>query len=78
MGWKCSVNQNWDNNKWRWECKNSIKHRVCKEDYVWNPSTCDCEIDTKNHTGYYFDTKVNINDIIWKSLILVYHAAYKN
>ena len=22
-----------------------IKHCVCKEDYVWNPSTCACEID---------------------------------
>ena len=25
--------------------KNTIKHRVCKENHVRNPSKCTCEID---------------------------------
>lgn len=40
---KCNLNQNWNNNKRRCECKNSGKDRVWKEYYVWNPILCDCE-----------------------------------
>ena len=27
------------------ECKNPIKKSLCKNDYVWNSSTCACEIN---------------------------------
>ena len=27
------------------EFKNTIKHHVCKKDYIWNPSTCNCQFD---------------------------------
>ena len=40
----CNSNQKWNNEKCRHECKIPIKHRVYKDSYVWNPSTCDCEI----------------------------------
>ena len=30
--------------KCRYESKSSITDRVCKEDYVWSPSICDCKI----------------------------------
>ena len=39
-GTKCMLNQWWNNNIFRCECK---KHRICKKDYVWNPATCNCE-----------------------------------
>ena len=39
-GRKCNLDQWWDNGKCRCECK---KHHVCEENYVWNPSTCNCE-----------------------------------
>ena len=25
------------------QVKNPKKHRVCKNDYIWNPATCSCE-----------------------------------
>lgn len=32
----------------RWgECKKSIRHKIWKEDYAWNPSTCACECNKK-------------------------------
>ena len=34
-----------NNDKCRCECEKRIKHRVCKEDYVWNTSNCGCEWD---------------------------------
>ena len=40
---KCNSNQNWNNNKWWCECKNSKEHRVCKKEYIWNPATCSYE-----------------------------------
>ena len=37
---KCNSSQWWNNNKFRFECKN---HSIWDKDYVWNPSTCSCE-----------------------------------
>ena len=37
---KCDLNQWWNNDKCRCECK--IIH-VCEKDYVWNPATCNYE-----------------------------------
>ena len=39
-GRKCNSDQWWKNDKYRCECK---KRHVCEKDYVWNPSTCNCE-----------------------------------
>ena len=33
-GRKCNSNQKWNNSKCRCECKNPIKHRLCKNYYV--------------------------------------------
>ena len=37
-GKKCNANPKSSNNKCRYECKYSVKHSVCIEFYVWNPS----------------------------------------
>ena len=37
-----------DNDKCPCECKN---HNVCEKDYIWNPSTCNCE--NGNFSKYY-------------------------
>ena len=39
-GTKCNSNQWWNNHKCRCECK---KRQICEKDYVWNPTTCNCE-----------------------------------
>ena len=39
-GRKCNSDQWWNNDKRRCECK---KRHACEKDYVWNPSTCNCE-----------------------------------
>ena len=40
-GRKCNLDQWWNNNKYRCECK---KGNVCeKKDFVWNPRSCNCE-----------------------------------
>ena len=39
-GTKCNSNQWWNNDKCRCECK---KHHISEKEYVWNPSTCNCE-----------------------------------
>ena len=30
-----------------------MKHRACEEDYVWNPSTFNCEYDKDCEIGEY-------------------------
>lgn len=42
---KFKVNQKWNNDKCRCECKNPIKYHVYKMDYVWSPSASVCEIN---------------------------------
>ena len=37
---KCNSNQWWNSNKCWCKCK---KHYICEKDYVWNPSTCNCQ-----------------------------------
>ena len=39
-GRKCNSNQNWNNNKCLWGCKNPIKHLASKTNYVRNPCGC--------------------------------------
>lgn len=42
---KCSLNQILHNIKQQFECKNPIKHLVCKKNYIRNLSVCACEIN---------------------------------
>ena len=44
-----------NDNECRCECKELADWGSCKNDYLWNPSTCDCE---------YFDIKLLIINII--------------
>ena len=37
---KCNSRQKWKNDNCQCECKKPKSHRVCQEDYAWNPSTC--------------------------------------
>ena len=39
-GRKCNSSQCWNKDKCWCECKN---RHVCEKEYVWNPSTCNCE-----------------------------------
>ena len=41
-GGKCNSNQKLNNGKGRCECKNPIKYQLCKIDYVWHVSKCEC------------------------------------
>ena len=34
---ECNSNQKWNNETCQCECKN---YQTCKENYIWNPSTC--------------------------------------
>ena len=63
-GGKFNSNQKWKNNKGKYEYKNSIKHSVCKKDYVWNPSTCACEINYAYMESLIEDSVVTFDEII--------------
>ena len=60
---KCNSDQNW-NNKCQCECKKPIKHHVKKKDYIWNPSTCDIEINYAQMTHLIDDLTITSNEII--------------
>ena len=51
------------------EFKNSIKHRIYKEHYVWNSSTCACEIN-KYLKSIVHDLAIACNEIIDMSIIV--------
>ena len=42
---KCNLNQKWNNDKYQCKCKNTTKHHVCINVYVWNSRTCAWEIN---------------------------------
>ena len=44
-GQKCNYVQKWNKDMCRCKYKNSVKHRVCEKDYVWNLDRCACEIN---------------------------------
>ena len=41
---ECNLKQQWNNYKCRCDWKNSITHRVCKKNYIWNPGIFDSKI----------------------------------
>ena len=49
---------------WVYECKNPIKHRVLKENYVWNPSVCACEINYAYMKSLINDSAITCDEII--------------
>ena len=59
-GTKCNSNQWWYNDKCWCECK---KHYIFEKDYVWNPSTCNCE-NRKYLASIINDSVILCNDII--------------
>ena len=38
----CNNKQCWNNDKFRWECKELIDKGVCDKGYAWNSSHCEC------------------------------------
>ena len=68
---KCKMksNQKWSKDKCRCNFKNFIKHRVCKKDYGWNPSTCAYEINKFSKSSTYmkilfYDSVITCDEII--------------
>ena len=58
-GRKCNSNQEWNNDKFRCECK---KH-ICEKDYIWNPATCSCE-NGKYLASIIDDSVITCDEII--------------
>ena len=41
---KCFNNkQRWNEDKYRFECKELIDKGVCDKGFIWNPINCECE-----------------------------------
>ena len=53
----CNSKQKWNLNKFRCECKELDDWGSCKNDYLWNPSTCDCECNKASKICEYLDIK---------------------
>ena len=62
----CNSNQRWNNETWRFECKN---YRMCKKVYNCNPSTCICE------NGKYLKSITYISVIVWDEIMSATHSA---
>ena len=39
----CNLKQKWNDDKFRYEGKELDNWSSCKDNYIWNPSTRDCE-----------------------------------
>ena len=75
-GKKCSVNQEWNNNKCHCECKNSITDCVCKSNYIWNTSTSDCEVAEYIENYAYMKSYDSV--ITYVEIIVVVAKSYNN
>ena len=51
----CNNKQCWNNDKFRWECKELIDKGVCDKEYAWNLSNCECECHKSCDIGEYLD-----------------------
>ena len=49
--------QTWDHNECKFECTELEDWGSCKNDYMWNPSTCDCECNKACKIYEYLDIK---------------------
>ena len=61
-GRKCNLDQWWNNDKCRCECK---KRHAYEKDYVWNPSTWNCE--NGKYLASIMDDSVNMCDEVIES-----------
>ena len=51
----CNYKQRWNNDKWRYECKELIDRGRSDKGFIWNPSTCELECDKSCDVGEYLD-----------------------
>ena len=54
-GSNCNNKQRWNKDKCRSECKELIDKGVCENEFICNPSNCDCECDKSCDIGEYLD-----------------------
>ena len=45
----------WNNDKYRFECKELFDKGICDKGFIWNPSNCECECDKSCDVGEYVD-----------------------
>ena len=62
---KCSSNQIWKNDRYRFECQNPKEHNACGKGYIWNPATCSCE--NGRYAGSIIDDSVITCDEIMET-----------
>ena len=56
-GSACNDKQRWNDDKYRWECKELIDRSVCDKRFIWNPSNCDCECYKSCDVSEYLNYK---------------------
>ena len=70
-GRKRNLNQRWNNDKVRCECKNPKENRVCEKVYNWNPATCSSE-NGKYMGSIIGDSVITCDKIIEKTKKYIY------
>ena len=58
--------QRWNNDKWRYECKELCDNGRCDKELIWNSNNYECECDKLCDVGEYLDYK---NSKCWKRLV---------
>ena len=53
----CNKKQRWNEDKFRFECKELIDKGICDKDFNWNPSNCECKRDKSVDVEEYLDYK---------------------
>ena len=53
----CNNKQRWNEDKFRYECKELIDKGTCDKGFVWRHSNCECECDKNCDIGEYLDYK---------------------
>ena len=51
----CNSKQQWNEDKYRCECKELIDKGVCDKGFIFNPSNCECECGKFCDIGEYLD-----------------------
>ena len=52
---KCNSKQKWNHDEYQCECTELNDWGSCKNGYIWNPSTCDCECNKACNINDYLD-----------------------
>ena len=52
-----NLKQEWNHDKFQCECKSLDDWSSCRDDYIWNPSTCTCDCNKSWKIDKYLDTK---------------------